>query len=170
MAESMYLKQIHYEGRNWHMTYDPAVATTTAPNLTGYNVVNAACKTVNVPGQDKPLYMAVVDLVMPASVGTDGTVMPERRLKGFRLYPYQPASLESIKQNELVYYLAEPAHGTGSESQIFLDAVLGITREDASRAGAIDSDWSHKLLGSAKPPKKEHPTPPTEPTDSITMG
>lgn len=169
MADSMFLKQIHYEGRNWHMTYDPAVATTTVPNLTGYKVINAECKMVNVPGQDKPLYMAVVDLVMPASVGTDGTVMPERRLKGFRLYPYQPASLESLKQNELVYYLAEPAHGTGSESQVFLDTVLGITRDEAARTGAIDADWSHKLLGPAKPSKKET-SQPSESADSITMG
>ena len=169
MASSIFRPQIQHGGRTWHMTYDPAVPTTTAPDLTQFKLVALICKQVK-PAREgnKPLYMVRADLYMPARILRDGTALPERYLRGFRLYDYQPASPDVVQLNELVYYLAEPMAVDGDDMQSFFDAVIG--RNQADAGPSLETDWGRKLLGETPPTPA--PARKTEAVDAtpINMG
>lgn len=167
MAASIFRPQIQHGGRTWHMTYDPAVPTTTAPDLTQFKLVSLICKKVQSGrGEQKPLFMVRADLYMPARILRDGTALPERYLRGFRLYDYQPASPDVVQLNELVYYLAEPMAEDGDDMQTFFDAVIGRSKADSSPS--LETDWGRKLLGESQPVTK--PAKPEVAETPISMG
>lgn len=152
---SPFPKQLQHDGLVWHLLYDPADAGTVQPSLAGSKVVNTSCDQVKVPNNNATLFMVTVDLLFPAMVGANGRMSSERRLKAFRIYQTAPASLDAVRPEEMVYYIASPVSNGGvNAGQNFLNALLGLQVDGSSQQ--VDSGWSQLLS-------------PPQPSDQTTM-
>lgn len=150
-SKSLFAQVIEWNGSRWYLQYDPADTMSVMPDLTGARILNVGCSEVKLPGQseDKPFYLAVVDVEFPATM-YGNEVRPERLLKGFRLYDYMPpdpTNIHSLRLQEMAYYLKEPAVVSNQQSaQDFLNCALGGIIADAERQQATDREWSRTLL------------------------
>lgn len=164
VASSLFPEVITFDNTRWHLLHDPASAMTTQPNLEGSRVVRSTCDPVKVPNNNNNLYMVVVDLLFPAKV-IEGRMMSEKRLRAFRIYDHAPVSLDSVRPDEMVYYIAEPSAENDSTAQGFLNTILGVAADETARKNVINTTWGKDLLV-GNPVSKEAQNDPNDEQDS----
>lgn len=146
-TKSVFPETLEFDGAIWHMVYDPKCETTVMPNLAGANILSIDRTPVRFPGATADSFMVTTDIIFPAHADSQGRLVNERRMKGFRTYDYAPASPAMVKPEELVYYVAEPTTGNGSAAQRFLNALVGARGAEAPVKDTVDTSWIDKFGG-----------------------
>lgn len=147
MKKSVFRDVIEYDGRLWHLVYDPNSDVTVAPNLSGAQVGPLIVNSVQFPGDSRPAWIATMGVVFPPTTDMRGRVVSERRLLGFRTFDYEPPKQLTLPYNELAYYLAEPSVGNDSAAQRFLDAVMGRGQPAPQQLSDVERDvsWTERF-------------------------
>lgn len=143
-------RSLSFEGLTWHLIYNPTDPAAGVPPDVSNAKFDARCDPVRVAGQNQSLFMLIVDFVLPTRTTVDGQLIPERRMRAFKLSRVAVDSVNSIIPAELVFYLAEPLPGSqGSGAQRFLDTILGVAAEETAKRAAPDTSWCNILSNTA---------------------
>lgn len=144
-VKSVFPDTLEYDGAVWHMVYDPTCETTVMPNLANAQFSPLQCTPVQFGEGKGKAFMVTVDILFPAHTDSQGRLVNERRMKGFRTYDYAPASPAMVKPEELVYYVAEPSIGNSSAAQRFLNALVGARQAENPPKDTVDTSWVDKF-------------------------
>lgn len=136
---------IRFDGNPWRLIYAPGDENTIMPNLDGSQVVSVTCDPVRVSGRDKPIYMAVFDVVFPPTRTPSGALMGSRRMKGFRTFSEPPLNPQGIKPWECAFYLLEQTSASESDTQRFFDAIIGQADIEQTQRAKADVSWCDSL-------------------------
>lgn len=135
---SVFPDTITFDGATWHMVYDPSCEATVMPSVDGKNVQRITCDAVKFPGRDLPVWLMMLQILVPSSMDGSGKLIGARRMLGFRTFERQPPTTYRVQPNELVYYVAEQSDG--SAAQRFFNAITG-QRGEPRPADKPDTSW-----------------------------
>lgn len=138
-VNSVFPETIMFDGLSWRLVYDPSCPDTVMPSINERDVQNVTMDTVNYPGRPNPVWIIMVNILIPASTDGFGKPIGARRMIGFRTKDQQPLPSYRVRPNELVYYAASQADG--SVAQRFFNAVTILARMPQEETGQPDTSW-----------------------------
>lgn len=164
VRKSVFRDVIQYDGRVWHLVYDPNSDITVAPNLAGAQVGPLITNEVQFPGDTKPSWLVTMGVLFPPTTDMTGRVVNERRMLGFRTFDYEPPKQLQLPVSELAYYLAEPGVGSDSMAQQFLNAVIGVNQPSPQQIGQAEKDasWTEKFARATQAVEQQDERPSVE--------
>lgn len=166
MINSVFPEMIMFEGIPWRLAYDPNCPDTVLPSINEKDVKSVTIDAVQFPGRTTPIYLILVNILIPSAIDSTGKIIGARRLIGFRTRDAQPEPNYKVQPNELVYYVA--AQTDGSVAQQFFNAVTGIgQRPQVTEAEQPDTSWCRQF-SPVQPPAQ--PAPPQQTIPVIQQG
>lgn len=151
VAGMAFPRSLVFDGLTWHLLYNPTDATSGVPPDVSGVPFDARCDPVKIGGQDNPWFLVTIDFNFPARATSDGRLIPERKMRAFKLSPVSVVSMDGIVLAEFVCYLAEPSPATqGSRAQRFIDTILGVVAEEQAKQVQPDTSWCAVLTNAQK--------------------
>lgn len=151
-VNSVFPETINFDGTSWRLVYDPSCTDTVMPSINERDVQGILVDAVTYPGRQNPMWLIMVNIVIPASTDGFGKPIGARRMIGFRIKDQQPLPSYRIKPNELVYYAA--AQTDGSVAQRFFNSVTILSRMASEESDKPDTSWI-KQFSPVQPPAQQ---------------
>lgn len=146
---------IMYDGVQWRKVYDPSCPDTVMPSINERDVQSVSMDAVNYPGRQTPIWIIMVNIIIPPSTDGFGQPISARRMIGFRTKESQPPPSYRVRPNELVYYAA--AQADGSAAQRFFNAVTVLSRMPAAESEKPDISWIREFEPESQPAPQAPP-------------
>lgn len=135
---------IEFDGSTWHMVYDPNCEATVMPSINEKDVQRITCDAVKFPGREAPIWLMIINIVIPSRMDGAGKLIGARRMVGFRTFDRQPSPAYRVQPNELVYYVAEQTDG--SAAQRFFNAIARVSAEPVAAQAKPDTSWCKQFM------------------------
>lgn len=155
-VNSVFPETINFDGTSWRLVYDPSCTDTVMPSINERDVQGVLVDAVTYPGRPNPMWIIMVNILIPASTDGFGKPIGARRMVGFRIKDQQPLPSYRVRPNELVYYAA--AQADGSVAQRFFNAVTILSRMDGGDSEKPDTSWI-KQFSPVQPPVQQASEP-----------